>query len=101
MIASHVFDEATALVALTVCASLSAGALVGALHFLTLQWSVRRLMTCQPILLVLTIQLVRYVAVALALGIIARRFGAVPLLVATAGILAARSAVLRWGEPLP
>ena len=101
MIALHTFDGDLALLALTVCAALSAGVLVGALHFLTLQWTVRRLVAGRSMLLVLTIQFARYLAVALALGIIARHFGAVPLLVAAGGILAARSAVLRRGEPQP
>ena len=80
---------------------LAAGALIGGCHFLALRWSVGRFTTGGSALLVPALQLVRFAALALILGIIARRFGGLPLLVATVGILSGRAAVLRWGAPQP
>jgi F1F0 ATPase subunit 2 len=73
------------------------GALIGALHFLTLRWNVAMLALDRPLPLVLAIALVRVALIAGALGVVAGRFGALPLIVATAGILAARTAVIRLG----
>jgi len=73
------------------------GALIGAFHFLTLRWNVRMLPPGRPLPLVLAIALVRFALIAGALGVVAGRFGALPLIVATGGILAARTAVFRFG----
>jgi F1F0 ATPase subunit 2 len=73
------------------------GALIGALHFMTLRWSVRMLALDRPLTLVLAIALLRLAVIAGALGVVAGRFGALPLIAATAGILAARTAVFRFG----
>jgi F1-F0 ATPase (N-ATPase) AtpR subunit len=80
---------------------LAAGALIGSCNFLALHWSVGRFAAGGCPALVLVLQLVRFGALAVALGVVARCFGAVPLLVATAGILSARAAVLHWGAPQP
>ena len=85
-----------ALLALRAGAWLGGGALIGAFYFLTLRWNVRMLAFGRAPLL----------AMALQLGAIRaprRRacasspvdFGALPLLLATAGILAARTATVR------
>jgi F1F0 ATPase subunit 2 len=76
---------------------LTAGVLIGGFHFLTLQWNVQWFTTGEYPLLALAIQLMRFVVIAGVLAIIACRFGAMPLLIATAGILAARTAVIRGG----
>jgi F1F0 ATPase subunit 2 len=77
---------------------LAVGALVGAFQFLTLRWNVRMLAVDRPLPLALAAQFVRLALVAGALAVIAGYFGALPLLLATAGILAARTAILRFGE---
>lgn len=74
------------------------GALVGAFHFLTLRWNVRMLAGGQALPLALAVQFGRFTLVAGALAAIAGHFGALPLLVAAAGVLAARTAVIRFGE---
>jgi F1F0 ATPase subunit 2 len=78
---------------------LAAGAAVGALYFLTLHWNVRKFAAGRsPVLaLALALQLARFAALAGVLAVVAVHFGALPLLVATAGILAARTVFLRWG----
>jgi F1F0 ATPase subunit 2 len=78
-------------------ASLAAGALIGAFHFLTLRWNVRMLATGQSLPLALALQLVRLAVIAGALAVIAVHFGALPLLVAAAGVLAARTVIVRIG----
>jgi F1F0 ATPase subunit 2 len=85
------------LLVLSVTTWLAAGALIGAFHFLTLRWNVRMFAVGQSLLLALVTQLVRFALIAGVLAIIASRFGALPLLVATAGILATRTAVVRFG----
>lgn len=85
------------LLVLSVSAWLAAGALIGAFHFLTLRWNVRMFAVGQSLSLALVTQLVRFALIAGVLAIIASRFGALPLLVATAGILAIRTAVVRFG----
>jgi F1F0 ATPase subunit 2 len=76
---------------------LAAGVLIGGFHFLTLQWNVQRFATGQSPVLALAIQLMRFVVIAGVLAIITRRFGAMPLLIAMAGIFATRTAVIRGG----
>jgi F1F0 ATPase subunit 2 len=77
---------------------LTVGALIGASHFLALRWNVRMFAVGGSFPLVLATQLVRFALLAGVLTLIAGHFGAFPLLVAAAGILAARTAVLRFGE---
>jgi len=90
-------SDQPALLAAQAAAWLCCGALIGAFHFLTLRWSVGLLAAGRVPLLAMTLQLTRFALLAGALGMIARGVGAVPLLVATAGILAARTAAIRLG----
>jgi F1F0 ATPase subunit 2 len=76
---------------------LMAGALIGSFYFMTLHWNVRMFMTEQSLLLPLGVQFVRFALIAAVLAAITRFSGALPLLVTTAGILGARTAILRWG----
>lgn len=76
---------------------LAAGALIGAGYFVTLQRNVRMFAAGRSLLLPLGFQLGRFVLLAAALAVIARSFGALPLLAATAGIVVARTGVIRWG----
>ncbi len=81
--------------ALGLGAWLIAGGLIGALHFLTLWVNVRMLANGNSLFLALALQLARFVVTAAALTAVAILYGALPLLVATAGILAMRTAVIR------
>jgi F1F0 ATPase subunit 2 len=74
---------------------LAAGVLLGGFHFLTLRWNVRMFASDPSPLLPLGIQVMRFALVAAVLAVVARYFGALPLLVMTAGILVARTAVIR------
>ncbi len=76
---------------------LATGVLIGTCNFLTLRWNVRMLAVGQSLATALATQLVRFALIAGVLAAIAGHFGALPLLLATAGILAARTAVLRFG----
>ena len=76
---------------------LAAGALIGTLHFLMLQWNVSMIAAGQSLLLPLGIQLIRFALIAAVLAAITRSFGALPLLAATVGILAMRIAIVRLG----
>jgi hypothetical protein len=76
---------------------LAIGIVIGACHFLTLRWNVRMLTAGRSLLPVMAIQLGRFAAIGIALAVTAVYFGALPLLAATAGILAARTAVTRLG----
>jgi len=76
---------------------LAAGMVIGAFHFLSLHWNVRMLATGRSLLPVMAIQLGRFAVIAIVLAVIAAYFGALPLLAATAGILAARTVVTRFG----
>jgi F1F0 ATPase subunit 2 len=76
---------------------LAAGALIGVFHFMTLRWNVQMFAVGGSLVLASLSQLVRFALVACLLVVIARQFGALPLLAAAAGILAARSVVLRLG----
>jgi F1F0 ATPase subunit 2 len=76
---------------------LGVGAIIGAMHFLTLRWNVRMLADDRPLPLALATQLARFMLTAGVLTIVAGYFGAFPLLVATAGVLVARTAILRYG----
>lgn len=77
---------------------LGGGVLVGAFYFLTLHWNVRMLALGRPPLLAIALQLGRFAVLIGVLAVIARHFGALPLLLATAGITAARVAAVRLGE---
>ncbi len=87
------------LILYVLCASawLTAGVLIGAFHFLTLRWNVGMFATGQSLLLALPIQLVRFAVTAGMLAIIAIHFGALPLLLATAGILTTRTGAVLFG----
>ncbi|HEY7298185.1 MAG TPA: ATP synthase subunit I [Xanthobacteraceae bacterium] len=75
---------------------IAAGLLIGALHFLTLLCNVRLLVLGRRWLIVVGLQLARAIVLGGLLAGIAIRCGAWPLLLATGGILAARTASLRW-----
>jgi F1F0 ATPase subunit 2 len=77
---------------------LGAGALIGALNFLSLHWNVRMLALGRTPLLAMALVLGRFVLLAGVLAAIASRFGALPLLLAAAGILVVRTAAVRLGE---
>ena len=93
----HLTQHDLVLYLFTASAWLGAGTVIGAFHFLSLQWNVRHFEVGQSLLLAFAIQLARLALIAVVLGVIASQFGALPLLVATAGILAARPAILRFG----
>jgi N-ATPase, AtpR subunit len=83
--------------ALRAGAWLGGGALIGGLYFLTLQWNVRMLALGRAPLLAMALQLGRFAFLAGLLAMIAGRFGALPLLLATAGIFAVRTTAVRLG----
>ena len=93
----HFTERELFLYVLRAGAWLGVGAAIGAFHFLSLRWNVRNFEVGQSPLLALAIQLGRFALIAVVLGVIAGQFGALPLLVATAGILAARPAIMRLG----
>ena len=74
------------------------GVLLGAGYFLMLRWNVTLLALGRAPLAALLLQFARLVVLGAALAVIVSRFGAMPLLLATAGILAARMAAIRMGE---
>ncbi len=73
------------------------GAIIGAFHFLTLRWNVHVFAVGGSLQLALASQLVRFAVIASLLAVIVSHFGALPLLAASAGILAARTAVVLLG----
>jgi F1F0 ATPase subunit 2 len=81
-------------------AALAVGVLLGALHFLTLRWNIRLLVVDQSLPLALALQFARLGLVAGVLAVIAGLLGALPLIVAAAGILMARTALFRFGGQL-
>jgi F1F0 ATPase subunit 2 len=81
------------------CIGFAAGALIGASHFLMLQWYVRMLALGRAPLAAMGLQLARFALLAVAVVLIARGFGAVSLVAVTAGILVARAAILRMRAP--
>lgn len=87
------------LVTLQAGAWLAVGTLIGAFHFLTLRWNVGMLAAGRAWLLPTAVQLARFALVACLLAVVTIHFGALPLLLVTAEILAARAAILRWGVP--
>jgi F1F0 ATPase subunit 2 len=76
---------------------LAAGVLLGGFHFLTLRWNVRMFASDPSPLLPLGIQVLRFALVAAVLATVAHYFGALALLIVTAGVLVARTAVIRLG----
>ena len=70
-----------------------AGGLLGLMHFLALRWNVLCLVRGQA-LASLGLQLLRFALTGTALALIARLFGAMPLLAGAAGLLASRTGVL-------
>jgi F1F0 ATPase subunit 2 len=78
---------------------LGGGMLIGAIYFLTLRWNVRMLVLGQTPLRAMTVQLGRFAFAAVVLVVIAGRFGALPLLLTAAGIVAVRPAAKRMEEP--
>ena len=84
--------------AIQIAFCLAAGIAIGALHFLSLRWSVRLFIEGRAARS-LAIQGLRLAVLGGALAAVAVWFGALPLLAATAGLLLARTAVLRLGEP--
>lgn len=76
---------------------LCAGALIGTFHFATLRWNTLAFADAQSFLLPFGIQLIRFALTGTLLFGIARSSGALPLLMATVGILSARTAIIRRG----
>jgi N-ATPase, AtpR subunit len=93
MIPSHVTTHGLTLAAFW----LAVGATIGSVFFLTLRWNVRMLTTSRAMGPVIAVQLTRLAAISAALAAIAIYFGALPLLAAGAGLLLARSIIVRWG----
>jgi len=87
------------LLALQAAAWLAAGMLVGAFHFLTLRWNVRMLAAGRARFPSIITLFGRFALLAGVLWIVTDHLGALPLLLTSAGILAARTAVMRWGPP--
>jgi N-ATPase, AtpR subunit len=98
MTSFHLAEQA--LLALRVGAWLSNGALIGAIYFLTLRWTVNMLTAHKRLLAAVTLQLGRLALVASLLAIIVSAFGALPLMLTTVGIFAARVATVQWGEQM-
>jgi len=78
---------------------LCSGMLVGAFHFLMLRWTVQMFAVARPLLLPLGLQFIRFVLMAALLATIANFLGALPLLVATMGMLIARTIIVRLEPP--
>jgi F1F0 ATPase subunit 2 len=74
---------------------LSVGMVIGTAHFLSLRWNVRMLTAGRSLLPVVAVQLGRFAAMVVVLALITRTFGALPLLAAALGILAARTVIVR------
>ena len=70
-----------------------AGGLLGAMHFLSLRWSVQRLVAGRA-LLSLALQVLRLALTGAAMTLTVRLFGASPLIAGSLGLMAARSGVL-------
>jgi F1F0 ATPase subunit 2 len=87
-----------ALLALQTGTWLSGGALIGACYFFTLRWNVNLLALGQAPLIGIALLLGRFAFLVGTLVIIVSQFGALPLLMAAAGILVARTAAIHLGE---
>lgn len=77
---------------------LLAGVLLGLLHFVSLRSNVRYLLSGQP-LFSLGLQLIRFALTGGALVLVAKSFGAMPLLAGALGLITARTGVILL-EPL-
>ena len=97
MMNSYLTGHDLLLYVLRASAWLTTGGVIGACHFLTLRWNVHMFAVGRSLPLALASQLVRFALTACLLAIIASHFGALPLLAAAAGILAARMAVVQLG----
>lgn len=75
----------------------TAGVLLGVLYFAALRRSARLLVGGQ-LLLPAGLQLLRFAALAVALAMLARWYGALPLLLATLGLLVGRRIVIGTGR---
>jgi len=95
----HLAGHELILPALSAAAWLAAGTLIGAFYFLTLRWNVRVFVAGPSLPLALVTQLVRFAVVAAGLAVISKQFGALPLLLAAAGIVFTRTAIVRFGAP--
>ena len=73
---------------------LCAGGALGAVYFVSLRWNVA-LFTQGRLIAPIALQMLRFAVVTAALGSIALGFGAMPLLSAAAGLIAARVVMLR------
>lgn len=74
---------------------LAAGTVIGAVHFLSLRWNVRKLATGRSFFPVMAVQIGRFAAMAVLLAAIVRTSGALPLLAVASGILVARTVFVR------
>lgn len=97
MIEAYLADHDVVLLALQACAWLGAGAVIGALYFLTLRWNVQAFASRQSLLAPIGIQAARFALLAGMLAVIVIQFGALPLLLAALGILVARTILIRRG----
>jgi F1F0 ATPase subunit 2 len=97
MTSFHPSEHELILFVLGAAAWLTIGAVIGAAYFLSLRWNIRHFEIGRSLLLAFAVQLVRFAIIAVVLGVIVIHFGALPLLIAAAGILAARTAVIRFG----
>lgn len=73
-----------------------AGVVLGGLHFASLRWNARCLLGGHA-LLSLGLQLLRFGLTGGAMALVAKLFGAMPLMVGTLGLIAARNGVLLLG----
>jgi hypothetical protein len=96
MTSFHLTEQALLIV--QVGAWLSSGALIGAFYFFTLRWSVKMLSANKRLLLAMVLQLGRLTLLTGLLTIIVIGFGALPLVLTTVGIFAARATAVQWGE---
>ena len=97
MIGTHLAAQHLIFTVVSAGGWLAAGLAIGAVHFLSLRWNIRLLTDGRSVLPALALQLGRFAAIAVVLAVIAIAFGALALLVTTAGILLARSVILRLG----
>jgi hypothetical protein len=75
---------------------LAVGALIGTFYFMALQWNIRIFAVRHSLPLALSLQLIRFGAIAGILALIANHFGALPLLAGTVGIQVGKAAVIRF-----
>ncbi len=97
MMEFHLAEHDLVLPALSAGAWLAVGTLIGVFYFLALRWNVRIFVAGRSLPLALATQLVRFAVVAGGLAIISKQFGALPLLLAAAGIVLTRTAIVRFG----